>query len=301
MLSALCLSIGCGSGKSDPAFGESSAATGNGGAASSNASSGTGARSVETSTSSTVSNSAGGGVSTSASSAGGSATTSSGGMSSGGASGGASGSGGSGGATLDGDTIKSCETYCMTDADCCAEFGFGDECPDRYPGRVLCHDDPELGWDHVCRRITGGCVDDAECQGEDPELICVEDAPQWCSPSLCPGLNTCMSPGCAEDSDCGSGSICIVRGRVGLCAKACETQADCDPIEQCQDNVYVEDPRPVCIQQPNTFPPVTDPPPPECATDADCADSGNGPRCHATLGRCGCADDSDCSDSERCR
>jgi hypothetical protein len=101
-------------------------------------------------------------------------------------------------ATLDGNFVPSCQVYCMTDADCCGELGFGADCPDHAPERALCQIDLATGWDHVCRSLAGACANDAECQASGADSICAENAAYWCSASYCPGLNTCLARGCAR-------------------------------------------------------------------------------------------------------
>jgi hypothetical protein len=189
----------------------------------------------------------------------------------------------------------------MTDADCCDELGFGAGCPGHYPERALCEIDLDLGWDHVCRSLAGACADDAECQADDPDLVCAENAPYWCSASYCPGLDTCMSRGCASDDECDDGFICIVQGRIGTCHRGCTDPTACLSMGAiCMERLYPEDPRAVCVQLPNQI----SPPPPaerECDTDADCAESPGRPRCNAALGKCGCGGDDDCAANQRCR
>ena len=226
-------------------------------------------------------------------------TVSSGASSSGGSASSSGGSASGSAATLEGSTWPmACQTYCMTDADCCAELGLGSGCPSRFPDRALCAIQPENGLDHVCRATRSGCLDDMECQMVNPNLICAENTPQWCD-ELCPGLNTCVHRACSDDTDCEVGDVYLLNGE---CAHPCANGDDCDGREACQGGVYAGDPRAICIIAPNAE--SADPPVQgsvECSTDADCHDSDNGPRCSAMHGQCGCASDEDCSTTERCR
>jgi hypothetical protein len=192
----------------------------------------------------------------------------------------------------------------MSDTDCCADLGLGAGCPSRTPNRALCQIDPANGWDHVCRTLAGACQDDAECRAKDPGLVCAENAPYWCAVTLCPGLNTCLATGCMRDDECKPGSICIVQGRIGHCEVGCSAPSDCLNMGGfCMANLYPEDPRSVCVRLQNEVVPPLSPAPKanECNSDRDCVESKNGPRCNASLGRCGCAGAGDCTSNERCR
>jgi hypothetical protein len=151
----------------------------------------------------------------------------------------------------EGDAEAYCTQHgCQADTDCPAGYYCG---VTRDP-REICG--TNKGNSNFCGTTLSACVDPAQLA----EQGLFEG-------SLCALRNTCLKRAqcapCATDLDCsyGQGQRCVPLGGGNICARACETDGDCDPDHACNSGACI--PRfQACTGQGNFCEP--------CLSDADC-------------------------------
>ncbi len=92
---------------------------------------------------------------------------------------------------------------------------------------------PEAPWVHACDPsggMPGECCDDSACG----DGVCAAFSVGYCGGAAPPDMNTCRTPECATDADCGAGRACLPAGAFGTLVATC-VDADCSADSDCAD------------------------------------------------------------------